>query len=665
MDHSRTRMTWPRMEMNRTVFLFRTAVWMACVAFSTGNRMEEPVIITAAILLGGGALVAQRVGYGRVNRVSFFAEVLLVTLAVRLTGGLRTDTYLLYGGLAVLTTVYGALRWSVFGVLGMAALYGWATGFPLTNSEFWYRVLMISIFILAAGALGEAYVRREKQSRDTYRRLDQLESLRAIQEGLLKEEPLEVLLETLLSEAVSMLQVDGGFIGTLDASGRLRMTALAGMPESFRLFAWDPVTSEPIASVWRSGRLMTFSEEDLTTLQAREPLEVGFRSLLTCPLFDGAQLIGVMGLGAKQPMHYQADEVAVVETLGTLAAGQIRYDRERTAARKRGRLLGTLDRVGKLVNSSLRMQNLLPVLHQTVAEELSTDSFFVLLTIPGQPEQGYMAYLYDEGRSYEPTVVDLSPDSPTVQVMKSGESRLWVGMPQGSQTIGSDRPVVGMLVAPLSREGRVIGALSAQSYTAPYDQDHLEFLSAVANQAAIAIENAQLYQRAEEVAMTDHLTGLGNARRFSVMGDQVLRKSVDEGRPLSVILIDSDSLKAVNDRLGHAAGDAHLQHLAQTIRSSIRSGDYAFRYAGDEFVVVLPDTSVESAAIVAERIRRAVADGFLWQGERLDNISVSVGVTELRAQDIPDITMEQLFSRADAAMYQAKVGGRNRVAVGY
>jgi diguanylate cyclase (GGDEF)-like protein len=286
-----------------------------------------------------------------------------------------------------------------------------------------------------------------------------------------------------------------------------------------------------------------------------------------------------------------------------------------------------------------------------------------LLTIPGSPNQGYMAYLYDEGRAYDPITVTLNENSPTSEVLRTGEPRLWVGEPVGASTIGSDRPVQGMLVAPLNREGRVIGAISAQSYRAPYDRDHLDFLSAVANQAAIAIHNAQLYQRAEEVAMTDHLTGLGNSRRFNLVGDELLQRAKDEQRALAVILIDSDSLKAVNDSHGHAAGDAHLQHLARTILDNIRSGDQAFRYAGDEFVVVLPDARLEAAYKVAERIRLAVAAGFTWQGKWLRDISVSVGVAELTADDPPDITMEDLFSRADAAMYRAKMAGKNRVAM--
>jgi diguanylate cyclase (GGDEF)-like protein len=664
MDRERIRNAWGRSDMHRTVFLFRAVAWAGASAFSLGSPYFGWVLATGGVIVVGGIVVAQRAGYRRVNLTSFAVELLLVTGAIRLTGGLASGAYLLYGGIAILLTVYGAMRWSLAGVGLLVVLYAAAVDWRVESATFWFRVVTLGLFVVAAGALGQAYVRRENVVREARRRLEQMETLRTIQEGLLKEEPLEVLLEALLGQAVSLMQMDGGYIGIVEPGGRLRMKAMTGMPEAFRTFVWDPAVSEPTRTVCRAGQTMAFDEAELVRVNAREPLEVGFKMLVAAPLYDGARLLGVMGLGSRRPRPYLAEDREIMDTLASLASGQIRYDRERAANRKRGRLLTTLERVGKLVNSNLRMQNLLPVLHQTVAEELETDSFFVLLTIPGNPYQGYMAYLYDEGRSYEPTTVTLTDNSPTMQVLRSGEPHLWEGEPQGASTIGSDRPVAGMLVAPLSREGRVIGAISAQSYRAPYDQDHLDFLSAVANQAAIAIHNAQLYQRAEEVAMTDHMTGLGNARRFNLVGEEILRQAVEGRRPLSVILIDSDSLKQVNDRYGHSAGDAHLQHLARTILDNIRTGDQAFRYAGDEFVVLLPDTEMGQATKVAERIRRAVAEGFVWQGQRLHNISISVGVTELNAADLPDITMEELFSRADQAMYQAKMGGKNRVSQG-
>ena len=655
---------WTRFSISRTVYVFRVAMWCACLLFALRSPYEFLAVAAAVTILGGGMIFAQWKGYKTVNRYSLLAEMGALTVAIRISGGIESHDFLLYGGLAILLTVYSSFRWSLVGVLTMIGLYGWATGFVWNSDGFWFRIVMLGLFVLGAAAVGTSYVRRERRVREVHRRLELLEGLRLIQEGLLKEAPIEVILDALVGQSVSMLGAEAGYIAVPDPSGRLRVTAAAAGPETDRLLRWEVGAVVAHRRIATTGERLVLTGEDAVREEMPEAQEWGWRALAVAPIKDGRQMMGVLGLGFRDAALVAGDDIRLIDSLAALAAGQMRYDAQRAAARKRGRLLTTLEHVGKLVNSNLRMETLLPVLHQTVAEELQTDGFFVLLTVADDPRKGYMAYLYDDGVGYDPTIVPLKPNSPTMQVLTTGEAQIWVGNPDDASTIGSERSVQGMMMAPLSRESRVIGVISTQSYRAAFDADHLEFLSAVANQAAIAIENAQLYQHAEEVAMTDNMTGLGNARRLEAVGDDVVRQARERSLPLSVLLIDSDSLKAVNDKYGHRAGDAHLQHLARTIRQCVRAGDHAFRYAGDEFVVVLVDTPAQQAVKVAERIRTGVADGFEWEGRHISGISISVGVTELSPDDQGDTSMETLFSRADALMYEAKMGGKNRVTVG-
>jgi len=644
-------------DIHRLLFLIRLLVWAVAGCFALGSPYDGWVWAGGALVLVGGGLAVRRWNYAVANQWAMPVELVAITLGARLSGGAGGDTWALYGAEALSMTVYGSIAWAVACAAAVAIAYSWAAGVFTMTGRLAFQLTFLVILIVGAGTLGRALLVRERDVRDERRRLNQLDNLRVIQENLLREAPLEILLDSLLRQGLQLVGLEMGYMGVPDGHGHMRMVTQVGLTERSAAQAWDISTSEPTATAVRLAQMVVLNDvtsESLTTIR-----EDGFASIAVTPLYDGEVLLGVLAVGSSEPGKITGEVVPLISALAALAAGQIRYDRERAESRKRGRLLTTLDRVGRLMNSNLHMRSLLPTLHQTVAEELQTDSFFVMLTIPNDPNQVYMAYLFDDGKTYPPEVIPLPQSGPTAEVIRSGVARSFGGMPAGASTIGSPREVVGALVAPLRHESRVIGAISAQSYRAPYDHDHLEFLSAVASQAAIAIENAQLYQRSEEIALTDDMTGLGNSRRFSASLAQMIEQADPEQHPLALLMIDSDSLKRINDQYGHRAGDAHIVQVARAITSNVRSGDVACRYAGDEFVVLLPDTPLAAAERVGDRIRRAVSEGFTWEDGTAISTSVSVGV----ASYLPGMSVENLFSRADQAMYQAKQGGRNQVMV--
>ncbi len=163
-----------------------------------------------------------------------------------------------------------------------------------------------------------------------------------------------------------------------------------------------------------------------------------------------------------------------------------------------------------------------------------------------------------------------------------------------------------------------------------------------------------------ELAVTDPLTGLNNRRYLDSHLNVLFNRSMARGRPLSVLITDIDRFKQVNDTYGHDGGDQILKEFANRVRSTVRGADLACRYGGEEFVVVMPDTSPEVAAAVAERLRAAIeSTPFLLKssGETL-NITASFGISSRIASVI---TPDQLMKQADLALYQAKNTGRNRV----
>jgi two-component system cell cycle response regulator len=168
------------------------------------------------------------------------------------------------------------------------------------------------------------------------------------------------------------------------------------------------------------------------------------------------------------------------------------------------------------------------------------------------------------------------------------------------------------------------------------------------------------YQLSLEMAITDQLTGLYNRRYMASHLGTLLTGAAESGKPLSFLIVDIDYFKAINDTHGHDVGDEILKQFAQRIATNVRGIDLACRYGGEEFVVVMPDTDVSFAYMVAERLRQQVAD----QPFRIStspgtlSLTISIGVT---ASEATSDTAEKLLRRADQALYRAKRDGRNRV----
>ncbi|MCL1037266.1 diguanylate cyclase [Shewanella submarina] len=160
-------------------------------------------------------------------------------------------------------------------------------------------------------------------------------------------------------------------------------------------------------------------------------------------------------------------------------------------------------------------------------------------------------------------------------------------------------------------------------------------------------------------ATTDPLTGLKNRRYMHDSSRQLIETSISEQSNLSIILFDVDHFKHVNDNYGHASGDQVLKMLGRNIKASIRTSDIAVRYGGEEFVILLPDTGLNSAAAIAEGLRKSV-ESMVFPTLDGSHITISLGVAQL-SNDETDINA--LFIRADKALYESKSNGRNRTSV--
>ena len=176
-----------------------------------------------------------------------------------------------------------------------------------------------------------------------------------------------------------------------------------------------------------------------------------------------------------------------------------------------------------------------------------------------------------------------------------------------------------------------------------------------ASQTALALRNAALLEEMEQMATTDGLTHIANRRAFQETFEREVARSIRSGEPISLLMIDIDNFKVLNDTYGHQVGDEVLRQVAAAIQAGSRDIDTAARYGGEEFAVILPGCGSRDALVSAERLRRFVNDSFVGRA-----VTVSAG-----AATFPDqaSTAEALVKAADNAMYRAKRAGRNRVRV--
>ncbi|MDP2965204.1 MAG: diguanylate cyclase [Pelolinea sp.] len=215
--------------------------------------------------------------------------------------------------------------------------------------------------------------------------------------------------------------------------------------------------------------------------------------------------------------------------------------------------------------------------------------------------------------------------------------------------------------APIKRKDKLLGFINLDAATPNFFKtNHLSRLQALADQAAIAIENARLFKEMEQLAITDSLTGIYNRRFFFAFAENEIERTKRYNKNLSIIMIDIDHFKDVNDRFGHQIGDQVLKEIADICLSILRKVDVMCRYGGEEFTVLLPETEESDAAHAAERMCTAISSS-RFKTEKGDvTVSVSIGVAEL---DKSRGSLEKLLAAADQALYTAKETGRNRVHV--
>jgi diguanylate cyclase (GGDEF)-like protein len=223
--------------------------------------------------------------------------------------------------------------------------------------------------------------------------------------------------------------------------------------------------------------------------------------------------------------------------------------------------------------------------------------------------------------------------------------------------------VESILVIPLQVQNKLLGIMGLMRSMGrpPYDQQDQDYFQDLADRASLSIENAKLHEEVQRLAVTDSLTNLLNRRGFFGFAEREFERSRRLGRPISLVMMDIDHFKDVNDRYGHALGDQVLRSLAGNCMSHVRKIDLLGRYGGDEFIILFPDTRASRAKAIAERMRQCFeSEQFDLESGETVSFTASFGVSQANEHTA---NLHDLISHADMGLYASKQKGRNRIEV--
>src|SRR5438876_3690778 len=372
-------------------------------------------------------------------------------------------------------------------------------------------------------------------------------------------------------------------------------------------------------------------------------------------------LIGIsVGLGALVVLllallvvRWRSDNSAderVAEVVATLNARMDELGRELAGALERAEEEGRRSRIFGELAGSIDLDEVLSRTLEAAGALEGADAALVMLPEPqaGKPLVATLGLSVEEAERH---AITGPPDGRLARSITMSYT-----YPELEREADEEGVIHAGLAVPLPGETQTLGYLTVFTRTKghSYSDEDVRQLETLALRAGPAIENARRFREARQLADLDALTGLHNRRFFHETLARECSRAHRYERKLSLIVFDLDDFKEVNDRIGHLAGDTVLAEAAERVRDVVRTADIACRVGGDEFAVILPESSLEDADQLYRRILNAVSTRPLGQAGKL---YLSAGVAELRPEDDP----VSFFQRADEALYRAKEAGKGRV----
>lgn len=379
------------------------------------------------------------------------------------------------------------------------------------------------------------------------------------------------------------------------------------------------------------------------------------------PLVNNGKLVAVLAVSERRDgKPYAVEDIDLLEFIAAQVAASMENKYSDEQLREQDAQTSLVNRLTAIITSSMSIQMIFEAFAQELRKMVDIDWATIAL-IDGN-ELHFLALSTAIGSTWQPgeriplegTATELACQErqAVYEPDLKRHHRFWTWESHLKQGISS------VVYLPLSVTDRVIGTLIlATRKPNAYSRSQIRLLERVALQIAAPIENAELYARAEQKSRIDELTGLFNRRHFEERLKEEVARHSRYGDPFSVFMLDLDNFKTYNDVYGHPAGDILLGQIGRIIKSSVRDADQAFRYGGDEFVVILPQTARDDAYVVAERVRGQIADEM---EQRSITVTCSIG---LASYPVDGVIAGELVAGADTALYYAKWTGGNRIYV--
>jgi len=380
------------------------------------------------------------------------------------------------------------------------------------------------------------------------------------------------------------------------------------------------------------------------------------KSEVSIPLMVRDQVVGVLDFQSDQPDYFDTGMIDLLMLFATQASLALENARLYSLERRRAEQLEAINAVARNTTAVLDLDELFTVVCRLLLEWFRIDHVAVLMA-----EGDALRVRAYEGR-LTPNVAmgaQLAPGAGlAARALASGKSVMENDVNSVKGYIAGFVETQSEVCVPLVFFGEKLGVLAMDSARMNgFDADDLQPLESVADICAAAIQNANNFDRMKQLAYVDGLTGIHNRRFFEMrIVEEIERAGRFQGR-MAVVMIDIDNFKKLNDEFGHLLGDEMLRSVSAILKQQLRKMDMVCRYGGDEFAIVVPETTGESAVRVAEKLRRQIESHYFPGVPR--PVTISCGVADYPAHGM---TRDEIMAAADGALYTAKQAGRNKVA---
>jgi diguanylate cyclase (GGDEF)-like protein/PAS domain S-box-containing protein len=388
------------------------------------------------------------------------------------------------------------------------------------------------------------------------------------------------------------------------------------------------------------------------------------RGWMGVPLIARGEIIGELTIDSHKVGAYTDSDAELVMDFATETSIAIQHAELYRKALDTANRLSILHQASQQVSATLDPYQLYEAVHLAATQVMPTESFVISMLVPDTQEIE-LVYMMDR---YGRSPIHRVPAGRGLSgyVIRTGRTVLIGNLETELDfeviPFGDPNPVQSFLAVPMRRQdGSVFGMVSAQSYQKyAYRPEDVELLELLAAHAAISLDNTRLFSELQHQAILDDLTGLYNRRHFFEVARLEFERARRYQRSLSIIMVDIDHFKHVNDRYGHLVGDQVLRLIADRFRLNVREIDVAGRYGGEEFILLIPETGSEGVRQAAERLRIAISNTPVQTFQHSISITASIGVASIDS-NCPDL--DHLIYLADKSLYLAKKAGRNLVGI--